>query len=200
MRTPPPVPLPNILITGTPGTGKSAVAQALGRALNSLHGPVEAVQVIDIGQLVRSQPERFADEYDRERDCHVLDEDAILDYLEPLLAAGGKIVEHHSSEWFPERWFARVLALQCDSDELYARLAGRQYDERKVRENVEAEIMRVCVDEARASYAADVVCVVDNTRPWQRRRIIDDTVRWWKLRSAPDGTPPPAARSGSRGT
>ncbi len=53
----------------------------------------------------------------------------------------------------PERWFDLVIVLRASTDKLYTRLEKRGYPEKKLKENVEAEIMQVCLDEAREGWA-----------------------------------------------
>jgi broad-specificity NMP kinase len=84
-------------------------------------------------------------------------EDALLDALEPDMAAGGVVLEHHTVDFFPERWFGRVLVLRCATDVLFDRLTARGYGARKIEENVCAEIMCVVAEEASDSYAAAVL-------------------------------------------
>lgn len=49
----------------------------------------------------------------------------LLDELEPLMAAGGNVVEFHSVDFFPERWFDVVLVLRTETRELFDRLTAR---------------------------------------------------------------------------
>ena len=49
----------------------------------------------------------------------------LLDDMEVMLADGGNIVDFHSSELFPERWFDVVLVLRTDNKVLYDRLVKR---------------------------------------------------------------------------
>lgn len=49
----------------------------------------------------------------------------LLDDLETMLAGGGVIVDFHSCELFPQRWFDLVLVLRTDNKLLYDRLAAR---------------------------------------------------------------------------
>lgn len=49
----------------------------------------------------------------------------MIDYLEPKMAEGGKIVEYHSCEFFPERFFDAVYVVQCDNTILFDRLTAR---------------------------------------------------------------------------
>ena len=53
----------------------------------------------------------------------------MIDELEERLGEGGKIVDYHSAEFFPERWFNAVFVLRTDNTLLYQRLEQRfQYN------------------------------------------------------------------------
>jgi adenylate kinase len=41
------------------------------------------------------------------------------------MAPGGKIVDYHGCDFFPERWFDIVFVLQTDNSHLYDRLIQR---------------------------------------------------------------------------
>lgn len=91
-------------------------------------------------------------------------EDKLLDYMEPLMSEGGKIVDFHSNELFPERWFNLVIVLTTDNTVLYDRLKARNYNDAKITENVVCEIMQSVLEEAKSSYKEDiVVTLVNNT-------------------------------------
>lgn len=57
----------------------------------------------------------------------MLDEDRLLDHMEPLMAEGARIVDYHSCDLFPERWFQLVVVLRCSTEVLFDRLAERRY-------------------------------------------------------------------------
>ena len=95
--------------------------------------------------------------------------------------AGGKIIEYHGCDFFPERFFQLVVVLRTDNTLLWDRLEKRcagecacvvvivvvaltpsqhsGYVVPKIQENVEAEIMQVILEEARESYKADIIQV-----------------------------------------
>lgn len=139
--------LPNILITGTPGTGKTQTSQLLAEKTGLTH--------LNIGSIVKEQG--FYEYKDEDFDSYILDEDKLLDYLEPIMSKGGNIVDFHSNELFPERWFELVLVLRADNRTLYDRLVERGYNQKKLDENLECEIMQVVLDEAKESYDPDLV-------------------------------------------
>lgn len=49
----------------------------------------------------------------------------ICDALEDQLNVGGNIVDFHSCDFFPERWFDLVIVLHTDNTILYDRLEKR---------------------------------------------------------------------------
>ena len=124
---------PNVLVTGTPGTGKSATVEG---ALEQLPG----MRGLNVGAEVRAHGLWEGEEEDG---AVTLDEERLLDHLEEVLAPGGFLVEHHGCELFPERWFDAVVVLTADNTLLWDRLAARGYSQAKIANNVECEIMQV---------------------------------------------------------
>ena len=51
------------------------------------------------------------------------------------------------------------MVLRTDTDELWGRLEKRGYAEKKIKENIEAEIFMVVAEEAQDSYKEDIVKV-----------------------------------------
>lgn len=58
---------PNILVTGTPGTGKTTTSSLLSDATELRH--------INIGELVKQK--NLHDGWDDELDCHIINEDLV---------------------------------------------------------------------------------------------------------------------------
>jgi len=52
----------------------------------------------------------------------------VIDELEERMSKGGIIVDYHSCEFFPERWFDIVFVLRTDNSILYKRLQQRSVD------------------------------------------------------------------------
>ncbi|KAK7201071.1 ATPase family protein [Novymonas esmeraldas] len=161
----------NILITGTPGTGKTSMAEMLAAELGDF-------QHVEVGKLVKEN--HFYTEYDAELDTHIIeeeDEDRLLDFMEPMMVKGGHhVVDYHSSELFPERWFHIVVVLHTSTEVLFERLTNRQYSEAKRAENMEAEIQCICEEEAREAYKDDIVLVRENDSLEQMSATVDEIV------------------------
>ena len=95
---------PNILITGTPGTGKTSTSQLIAEMTGMRH--------INCSQLVKKN--QLSTERNEEYDCLMLDEDALCDEIAVDMDNGGNIVDFHSIDFFPERWFDLVLVLRTE--------------------------------------------------------------------------------------
>lgn len=133
--TAPPRRNPNIIITGTPGTGKTTHCEALATriAAAATAGPdadgpdavLAELRHIAVNDVVRDR--NCHDGYDNEFQSWLVDEDRLLDELEPDMASdrGGCIVDWHACDLFPASWVDLVVVLTADTESLYDRLALR---------------------------------------------------------------------------
>ena len=151
-----------ILVTGTPGTGKTMI----GRQLASYYG-IKCYNVheeaLRLGLVSGRDEDRNADIISEDDvDNIVLDntgnEDSFV--LEGLLA-------HHATP----RDNMICIVLKCDITVLSERLFNRGYDERKVRENVDSEIF--CIIESEAIREGHNIIVFDNSNPI----VLSDLIR-----------------------
>ncbi|KAJ3936358.1 MAG: AAA domain-containing protein [Lentinula lateritia] len=163
---------PVIIITGTPGTGKSTHAQLLAN-----ESPVP-LRHINVGDLVKEKG--LYEDYDEEWQSYTVDEDKLLDELEPIVTEGGVILDWHTCEIFPERWPDLVVVLRCDNSQLWDRLEKRSYPLKKIQENNEAEIMQVVLEEARASYPAEIVVELKSETTEDLEANVTRIVEWVK--------------------
>nr|CAB3456391.1 unnamed protein product [Digitaria exilis] len=175
---------PNLLVTGTPGTGKTTTCSLLAEAAGLRH--------VNIGDLVREKS--LHNGWDDDLECHVINEDLVslrlrlrsasasasappppltavphpfsqsctiavrvCDELEDMMEEGGILVDYHGCDFFPERWFDLVVVLQTDNSILHDRLTCRGYTGSKLSNNIECEIFQVLLEEAKESYKEDIV-------------------------------------------
>lgn len=73
------------------------------------------------------------------------------------MAGGGNIVEYHSCDFFPQRWFHAVYVMRCDHTLLFDRLTERGYSAKKRQSNIECEIFMETLNEATESYDPEIV-------------------------------------------
>jgi adenylate kinase len=136
---------------------------------------------VNVGDLVKQR--ELHSGHDDEFDCFILDEDKVCDELEDMMQEGGKLVDFHSCDFFPERWFDLVLVLRVDNTTLFDRLVKRGYSQKKVTENVECEIMEVVAQEARTSYAPEIVQELSSATVEDMESNVERVVAWleqWK--------------------
>ena len=96
---------------------------------------------VEVSELMKER--QLPQGWDEELSCYILDEERLCDELEDQMEQGGRLIDFHGADFFPERWFDLVVVLRADNSVLYSRLEARGYSQRKLEENVEAEIMQV---------------------------------------------------------
>ncbi len=131
---------------------------------------------LNVGDLVKKDSLHTG--YDSEYECYIIDEDKVCDALEDIMEEGGVIVDYHGCDFFPERWFDCVIVLQTDNSVLWERLEKRGYNEKKLQDNVQCEIMHVIVEEARESYNKEIVHAVPSNDVEQMESNVDRLVEW----------------------
>eukprot|EP01134_Creolimax_fragrantissima_P002603 CFRG2603T1 len=168
---------PNVLITGTPGTGKTTTAEMIAKDFGFTH--------LCVGDIIKR--DNLEGEWDEEYQTNVLDEDGenkLLDGLEPLMTEGGNVVDYHSCDMFPERWFDLVIVLRTDTQHLYDRLQARGYGAKKLDDNMTCEIMNVLLEEARESYKEGIIVELNSNTVEDMEDNLDNVQTWisnnWK--------------------
>jgi len=138
-----------VLITGTPGTGKSLLVSKCKDAFK--RGRLQSVNVSD---LVKD--EGLHDGYDKEFDTYIINDAKTRRRLYRLIKDENVelplLIECHSCELFSHRkllpLIQHVIVLTASTECLYDRLTERGYSARKREENLDCEIMNVCAMEA----------------------------------------------------
>lgn len=120
-----------LALTGTPGTGKTSVADALGEKTGW--------RVIHLNQL--AQEKDLYSGYDEERECKVVDMKALEKEVKKQSKLHNLIIEAHYSHSLP---CDVVIALRTSPEELRERMKEKGWKKEKVEENILSEIMEVC--------------------------------------------------------
>jgi adenylate kinase len=133
-----------VALTGTPGTGKTSVAQLL----------------VNRGYTVESFDRLAADHvvgYDPKRECDVVDVDSINATFRP---ADDIIIEGHLSHLLN---MDGAIVLRCHPKVLQMRLRHKGWPDPKVQENVAAEGLDIILTEAKERYGDRNVAEIDTT-------------------------------------
>jgi len=110
---------------------------------------------VNVGELAKERG--FLGLWDEELCCHELEEEPLLDALEEPIAEGGVLLEHHVTDFFPERFFDIVFVLRTSNALLHDRLKQRKYNQVKLQSNLDCEIFQTILDEARECYPEEKV-------------------------------------------
>ncbi|KAG5602879.1 hypothetical protein H5410_034249 [Solanum commersonii] len=159
---------PNILITGTPGTGKTTTAAALAEVTELHH--------INVGDFANE--ENLTNGWDDTFDSYYINEDLVCDALENLMEEGGNIVDHHACDFFPECCFDRVVVLQTDSSVLYDRFIKRGYSDHKLASNTECQIFQVLLEEVKENYPDDIVIILKSDSLEDITKNVETLTSW----------------------
>jgi len=119
-----------IALTGTPGTGKSTVAEIVDAGFTIVH----------VNDLIK---EKYHIGLDQERNSWIADISGLSRHVKTL--KGDVILEGHVSHLLP---VDIIIVLRASPKALKERLAARGWGEAKIRENVEAEALDVILCEA----------------------------------------------------
>ena len=145
-----------ILLTGVPGVGKTTIAALLSERLKGVH--------VNLSELALA--EGLVTGYDSIRETSIVDLERTTTRLMEIIREGRDplVIEGHFSQDVvsPER-VSNVFVLRRAPWRLKDELESRGYNPEKVKENVEAELLDICLVEAIEAYGKEKVCELDTT-------------------------------------
>ncbi|XP_013773338.1 adenylate kinase isoenzyme 6-like [Limulus polyphemus] len=168
--------LPNILITGTPGTGKSTLCSEISE--------ISGFEWLNVGEIAKA--DHMYDGHNDITQCPVIDEEQMINELEDKIADGGKIIDYHGCDFFPQHWFDIVFILRTNSTTLYNRLVARGYRGQKLENNIQCEFFQTLIDEARGSYNNKIVYELPSNTPDDMEDNVEKICQWinqWKMQN-----------------
>lgn len=150
-----------IIITGTPGTGKSTLAKIIARKYGLFRLDVtKHYSTISTG-------------YNLKKRCYEVN----LQKFKRVVAATlrnhpeGIILDSHLSHLLPRRWVDLCIVVTCSNlKKLRRRLERRRYSKAKVGENVDTEIFQICLREAEEQRQR--IIIVDSTKKHMMQTLL----------------------------
>lgn len=144
-----------ILVTGTPGVGKTAFSQRLACRINAKY--------VDLNSLVKN--ERIIVSKGAEDDSVTVDLPALRRRVQRFCSKPCKepiILDGHLSHLIASPSKVRIVfVLRCDPRILWRRLERRGYSREKLKENLLAEILDVCLVESLKRFGEEKVCEIN---------------------------------------
>jgi adenylate kinase len=144
------------VLTGTPGVGKTSVSKLLSDILKA--------RLIDVDQVVRE--EHLIINHDVNRETDIVDITNLSKKIADLIQMVDEdiIVEgHYATEIVPRRYVTKIIILRRDPNDLEKKLRDKGFNEKKIKENVLAEILDVCLIEAMKRHSLEKLIEVDTT-------------------------------------
>ena len=143
-----------IIVTGSVGSGKTTLAKKLSKFLN--------FKYIDVNTIIKKN--ELSEGYDKKNMCDVVDVKRLNKYLIKLIKSIniGIIIDSHLSHYLPKKYVDLCIVTKCNLKELKKRLKKRKYSEGKIKDNLEAEIFNVCLEESKEQ--GHKTLIVDTTK------------------------------------
>ena len=125
-----------IIISGTPGTGKTTISKKLTKILDA--------ECLSLNEITIAK--KYVLKYDEVRDTYVADFEKLIPHIIRCIEKATKqekhvIIEGHFADVIPNEYIDLVVVLRCNPDKLKERLEERDYKPQKVKENLQAEIL-----------------------------------------------------------
>ena len=139
--------LKTIIITGTPGTGKTSIAKKLCNKFN--------YKYIDVNNIIKKY--KISKGYDKKCKTKIVDiqklNKALISEIKKIKKnitkkVNGVIIDSHLSHYLPYKYADLCIVTKCNLKALKIRLKKRGYSKNKIRENLDAEIFDICYMEA----------------------------------------------------
>jgi len=134
-----------IIVTGTPGTGKTVVAKRIARE--------KECKYFDVNDIIKKK--KLYDSYDRRMKSFNVDIKKLNKFLVKLIGEEKKkktkciVFDSHLTHYLPASYVDLCIVTKTNLKKLKKRLEKRKYSKQKIRENLDAEIFDVCLNEAK---------------------------------------------------
>ena len=152
-----------IIVTGTPGTGKTAVAKRIAKE--------KGYKYVDVKKIIEEN--KLKEKYDKKRQTYDVDVKKLNIILIKKISeeksktqerqslsgrrkckafsceTKGIVIDSHLSHYLNPRYVDLCIVTKTELKKLRKRLEKRGYSKNKIRENLDSEIFDVCLNEAK---------------------------------------------------
>ena len=165
-----------IVVTGVPGTGKTTLSKLLAKKLD--------FHYLDVNKLISKY--KLSEGYDKKRRTKIIDVNKLnkklINEIKSIQKSNknykygkfkeikGIIIDSHLSHYLPRKYVDFCVVAKCDIKELSKRLKKKKFHQLKIKENIEAEIFDVCLNEAKER--KHKIIVIDTTKHFNINDLI----------------------------
>lgn len=156
-----------IIVTGTPGSGKTIVARFLSTALGFAY--------VDVHQMIHAQ--KLWSSYDLKRKCYVVNKKKLVKAMaHEMKKHDNSVFDSHMSQYLPNKYVDVCVVTCCAIATLKKRLMQRKYSALKLRENLDAEIFQTCLTEAQEQKHR--IIEIDTTHGFDKQELLKKVRQW----------------------
>ena len=150
-----------IIVSGSVGAGKTYFSKRLAKSLK--------YKYIDVNKIIKEN--KLKEKYDRKKQCYVVDTKKLNKVLINLIKNSKEnlIIDSHLIHYLPKKYVDLCVIVICDIKELNKRLKKRKYSKSKIKDNLEAEIFKICLFEAKNK--KHNILVLDTTNGYDLKEI-----------------------------
>ncbi len=129
-----------IIVTGTPGTGKTTVAKHLANSCKATY--------IDVNRIIKKH--HLKEGYDKKRKTFLVDTKKLNKIFITMIkeTKNSLVIDSHLSHYMPSKYVDLCIVTKTSLKKLKDRLKKRGYHKEKIHENLLCEIFDVCLTEA----------------------------------------------------
>ena len=128
-----------IIVTGSVASGKTAAARKIAKQ--------KKLRYIDVNKLIKDN--KLYSYYNKKDRSYVVDVKKLNKFLVKLIKKEDNLVlDSHLSHYLPGKYVDLCIVTKCRVKEMKRRMEKRKYPAEKIRNNMECEILDVCLVEA----------------------------------------------------
>ena len=148
-----------IIVTGCVATGKTTLSKKIAARLK--------FHYIDVNELIKEH--NLAEGYDKKREASIIDTKKLNKILINIISnlKESLVIDSHLSHYMDKKYVDLCIVTKCNLKELKKRLEKRNYSKEKIRENLDADIFDVCLNEAKEEGHNVLVVETDKKMDWE---------------------------------
>lgn len=128
-----------VCLTGTPGAGKTTLAKKISRDFK--------FKYLDGNKIIEKY--KLSEGFDKAKKCKIVDVKKFSNaIIQETNKPGNYVIDSHLSHHINSKIIDLCIVCRCNLKILEKRLKKRKYSKSKIRENLDAEIFEVCLNEA----------------------------------------------------